>query len=141
MAMPIQDDINAAQAEAARLSGLLELYPDLRQETDRWRRVFSCSTSVNTIATHYEIAYSCGCCPDASLYIRLFVETPYGKVYGVPHQIGVGERRSWEYFDCPDKDWEKTLKARGAPDHILEKLRAHFADEERLKQEAIANDE
>jgi len=130
----VQDDITEAQQEAERLTSLLKLFPDLTQETSRWRRVFQCSKSIteNSSATGYEIAYSCGCCPDPAMYVRLYVETPHGKVYGVPHQVCIGER-SWDYIDCPERDWEDVLKRCGAPEPLLERLRVHFAAEDRRK--------
>lgn len=137
--MSVQDDIDKAQAEASRLTSLLGLFPDLTQEQNRWRRVFQCSKTVNATATDYEIAYTCGCCPDPGMLVRLYVETPHGRVYGVPHQVEVGERI--DGIDRPHGHWKRTLRACGTLEGIIEKLQAHFAVHERRLAERRDDDD
>lgn len=123
MTTTVQTQIAEVQAQAARLTALLEIYPDLTFETNRWRRTFQCSKAVNAIATEYEINYSCGCCPDPALYVRVYVETPHGRVYGLPHQMEIGER---DEIDLPIEGWDSMLRERGVQTGIIERLRAHF---------------
>ena len=137
--MTVQDEILKSQAQAARLTSLLELFPDLTQEINRWRRVFECSKSVNSLATDYELAHTCGCCPDPGVLVQVYVDTPHGRVYGVPHKIEVGERI--DYIDRPHPHWERTLRSCGISEVVIEKVRAHFAVHERRLAEGLDDDE
>lgn len=132
MTTTVLNHIAEVQAEAARLQALLEMYPDLTFETNRWRKTFQCSKTVNAIATEYEINYSCGCCPDPALYVRVFVSTPHGRVYGVPHQMEIGER---DEIDLPFEGWDSAMRERGVQASIIERLRAHFENQTETEQE------
>lgn len=138
MTSTVQKHIAEVQAEAARLTSLLEIYPDLTFETNRWRRTFQCSRAVNECATDYEIAYSCGCCPDPALYVRVFVETQHGRVYGSPHQIEIGER---DGIDCPIDGWDCYLHSHGIQGSIIERLKVRFANQQYEEQDQEVEDE
>jgi hypothetical protein len=119
----VQSTIAECRAEASRLAALLEIYPDLQQATNRWRRVFHCSKSVNAVATDFEMGYSCSCCPDPELYVRVFVDTQHGRVYGVPYQISIGER---DGIDYPADAWDDILRDHGIQAGIIDRLKQHF---------------
>lgn len=123
MTRTVKRRIEEIQAEAARLSALLEMYPDLTLKTDRWRRTVACSKAINASATDYELYYSCGCCTDPALYVRVYCVTPLGKVYGLPLHVEIGER---DEIDLPIEDWDVTLRELGYREEMIERLQEHF---------------
>lgn len=130
--MSIKDEIHKKQAETERLTALLALYPDLTKETNRWGHTFLCSPAINSQATHHELFFSCGCCPDPVMYARMFIETEHGRVYALPHKICIGERL--DYRPQPSHDWEETLRGHSAPEAIITQLRKYFDDEARKEE-------
>jgi hypothetical protein len=109
------------------------MYPDLTERVNRWRKIFLSSKTVNAIATDFEIDVSCGCCPDPELYVRVFIETPHGRVYGVPYQMGIGERD--EGVEYPADDWESRLHAHGVHPSIIDRLKERFDDQSIAEQQ------
>ena len=93
------------------------------QSAVEYRPEPSCSSAVNSIATEYELAYSCSCCPDPELYVRVFMDTPHGRVYGVPYQMTIGER---DGIDYPADAWDELLRGHGIQSVIIDRLQAHF---------------
>lgn len=137
--MTVQSEIARVQEEAARLTALVEIYPDLRKSMNRWSRTFYSSQAVNATATDYEIGYSCGCCSDAAMYVRFYVQTCHGKVFAEPFQKCIGELDG-EYYDSPSNDWEECVRAMQVPERLIDRLRTHFAEEEHRKLENQSDD-
>ena len=119
----------------AGFAALTKIYPDLVQKPKRKGRFLHCSRTVNAIATNYEISYSCRCCPDPAIYVRVFVTTPHGRVYGFPHQIEIGER---DGIDYPLDEWDDALRHQGIQSWVIERLQAHF---EQQSQDMEGEDE
>lgn len=122
----IQAVIQEHRNEARRLSSLLRIYPDLTSGLISKKRRFLSSKAINAKATEYEVVTSCSCCPDPELFVKIFVQTEHGRVYGFPVLMKIGERD--EGVDYLDTGWEQDLAERGVRPLIIDRLRAHFAE-------------
>ena len=86
--MDLLEKIQKQQNELDKIKKLIELFPDLRENVDRWKNVKYASKSANKLCTDYHIRFSCGCCADAGRLLCPFVETEFGRVYSDPVEIG-----------------------------------------------------
>lgn len=112
--------------EADRLERLYQDFPDLVVKTvGRSPVVYYCSVSVNRVATDLDLRHSCGCCPDGTLNVRVFVETVDGRIYGLPLDTAVGERH-YMGGDRPRKGWKEKMGAIGISNALIEKVQGHF---------------
>ena len=119
--------------EAARLSSLLRIYPDLTSGVSSKKRRFLSSKVINARATDFEIVASCTCCPDPELFLKIWVDTKHGRVHGVPYQIKIGQRE--DGLDYPDEGWDEALANRGVRPLIIDKLKAHFTQQPEESEE------
>lgn len=102
-------------AEATRLSGLIQLYPELRRHEGRWKKVAWCSRAANAKVDRFDVRHNCGCCSDSPLEIWPRVEAD--NVYSDPPCFRVGEKDG--YGDRPYENWDAEMRAAGIPDAIV----------------------
>lgn len=113
--------------EAANLSKLLELYPDLKKKVGRWNRIAYYSQSVNSQVDTYYTRHNCGCCSDSPLEVWPYLTTPFGPVYSDPPFFFIGERS--DYGDRPNSNWELDLRSSGIPESLIDKMKSLFPEE------------
>jgi hypothetical protein len=113
-------------AEADKLAALLEMYPNLRQRTGRWKKVVYSSGDVNKVVDRFDIRHNCGCCNDSPLEVWPYLETPHGNVYSDPPEFRVGQKEPFYGGDVPRKGWEQEMRSAEIPDAIIGAVSMHF---------------
>jgi hypothetical protein len=84
--------ISKLEKELSIIKGLLEEFPDLSKQENRWGHTRFCSAQVNAIADQADIYYSCGCCPDPVVQVEPYVLVNEVKVHSIPYSFTVGEK-------------------------------------------------
>ena len=120
--MDLLEKIQKQQNELDKIKKLIELFPDLRENVDRWKNVKYASKSANKLCTDYHIRFSCGCCADAGRLLCPFVETEFGRVYSDPVEFWIGQKD----LDSLNENWQQQLKDAEIPQAIIEKLESHY---------------
>jgi hypothetical protein len=130
----LNKEIDERSNEIIRLQNLKEIFPDIKQHTNRWKRVRYYSATVNSIAEDCDIGHNCGCCPDSPVEVWPFVKTENGNVYSDPPKFDVGEK--YNYRDRPHHNWKEILVKAGISEVVIEKVANHFKieKEEMLKE-------
>lgn len=107
---------------------LLELYPDLDYQIDRWKNFRYTSSAVTTTADKVYIHHSCGCCGDAALLARPYVEVSVAddtvKVFSNPGYFTIGERAY--SGDHPDPGWRTRLREHNIQESVIEQIERYF---------------
>lgn len=130
----LKDDAEKASSEYEQVARLRREFPDLRQQTDRWKNVRYKSASVNSQCDSYEFIRSCGCCPDPAIWAQPYVETALGKIFSDPFQFYVGEGRTSSWVR-EEHGWEKKMQEEGIPGSVITDIRNHLDAELRETDE------
>lgn len=130
--MTLAKEIEQQQQELDQIKKLMELYPDLRKNVNRWKTVTYCSKTANSQCNDFGMRYSCGCCSDAAKMVLPFIETPYGKVHSDPVEFTIGSKDSSELLD-----FEKHMTDSGIPKELIERIRKTY---EKTEEEEENND-
>lgn len=117
---------NLAKIEhTKKIASLTKEFPDLRSNTNRWKKVYYSSALANEQAKHALIYHSCGCCNDAPLFISpYFVHACGIEIYSEPYRFFIGEKCSGG--DREDHEWRKTLETAKLPASIISQVEAYF---------------
>lgn len=117
------------------LDRIKKQFPDIGYYQGRWTK-FLCSPSVNKLCDNYELAYSCGCCDDAALYVRPYIIIENIKVYSDPPQICIGKTDRHAY-DILNYEWPNILLEHNIPHQIIDKIK--YWDENENEQNRQLN--
>lgn len=121
----MNDKIAKLEAKAQKLRDLMAEFPDLQEETDRWKNKKFFSKKVNDIATHISTYHSCGCCTDIPLlaapYIKFNGETIYAAKEDRILVVVIGNR-NYDYADEWYYDWKERLDNEGVPLSAIESI-------------------
>ena len=105
----------------------LTRYPDLKQNTSRWRDIRYCTPALNGSVTDCEIKHACGCCPDSLIYVWPYVENDGFRLYAHPIPFTVGNK----YIDDgeePREGWDIKMREAGIPELVIQKVVRFFED-------------
>jgi hypothetical protein len=83
----LKEKLEKEQNQIKRLQKLLEKFPDLEEQKDRWGNIYLCSATVNPIVDKVYTKRSCGCCSDAPYYSYLYTEIDGERIYSNPKMI------------------------------------------------------
>lgn len=119
------DELADKQKEADRLVALREEFPDLKIDTDRWRRERYVSKSVNARATEVDFRHNCGCCPDSPLEARPYIETMGVQIFSDPDRYWIGERYDYSY-DTATPGWKDSFHANNISQQAIDKVESHL---------------
>jgi hypothetical protein len=112
--------------EYETLKILVEKYPDLNVNSDRWGTVRYGSKFVNTIADKIEFRRSCGCCPDAEILALPYVESDLGRIYSVPERFKLGEGSAWGDFVYPSARWQEECREAGISEFLIDQMQEYL---------------
>lgn len=118
-----QSTIKAMQKKLAEIENIKNLFPDVEVFTDRWQKKYYKSKSVNAIVDQWDYHASCGCCPDAAIYYRAYIEFNGINIYSDPVQMYVGNQ-SYSHYDKidPTKNWKENIEKYGLNKKIEEEI-------------------
>lgn len=146
--MSVADDIEKARkeaeaksVEAAKLTALSAIFPDLQKRVGRWNKVAYYSPSANAKVHDFDARHNCGCCSDSPLEIWPYFLTAHGPVYSDPPCFTVGERvpryeGSENREDRPYDGWDRRMRAAGIPESIIQSVgNAYFGEAPELPGE------
>lgn len=107
-------------------------YPDIAIYNGRWGIKRYISKSVVPLCDEVHLHHSCGCCDDAPLIARPYIEDTELDVliYGDPTDNYVGEQDPYFYKDRPDYGWEKYMRDKGYGDKVIEIIQEHFDEQD-----------
>lgn len=111
----------ALAAEAARVTALTTLFPDLKIHTDRWKTQRYSSASVNGRVTDYEVRRTCGCCIDAPRVAWPYIETEHGRVYSDPPSFYLSRFDDIGNNEELASDFEAGARKAGLPAAMIER--------------------
>ena len=111
--MKLRQEIKKLSSQLADSETALSLFPNADIHVDRWsnqRIVADLSTYKHRDQIKLELPHSCGCCPDAALLARFYLEVHDLRVYHKDMDICVGEK--CYDGDIPGTNWsDKIIKA------------------------------
>jgi hypothetical protein len=114
-----------AGADLDRISRLRSEFPDLRVETDRWKKTRFKAKSANSRVTAVEIRRTCGCCHDPGILAMPYMETTLGRVYSDPFHIEIGEGRSYDTV-YEHTGWEERYRKHGISEEVIAQARSYI---------------
>lgn len=127
----LNKEIVQRQLELDTLTQLKKEFADLDYEIDRWQHRRFKSALVNTLATNFDINHSCGCCHDAVLYIRPYIERTINnntlKVYSNPLTFSVGSKAYGGGYRVK-LAWAEPMKKANIPENIIQKIGSFLDD-------------
>ena len=129
-----QEAKDAAEKRLALITKLRERFPDLSAVTDRWKCERFTSAQVNAVADHVDIRRSCGCCPDAVLLARPYVEVEGTQVFGQPDCFRVARLEGHE-FDSEWSGWADEMRKVGISETVIASVHGTLDYKKRLAQE------
>ncbi len=126
--MDLKETLNAEKAEIDAKLKLFDKYPNLREQSLRWRKVL-CSKDVNSIADQTHFYHSCGCCSDSPLYVGPYVQDGEFKIYTDPPQFMIGEKDPYgDFYEIEYDDWQEDLKKINVQNVIIEQVTNYFKE-------------
>jgi hypothetical protein len=105
---------------------LLELYPDLKEVSDRWSNKYLSCKEINKDCDKVNFCHSCGCCPDAVLYAMPYKEVSGLKIYSDPFQIGIGEKNGYGIGEVQWDSWKDKIIKEGFSKEIIDRIQKYF---------------
>ena len=124
--MGISQTIQERENQLKAIKAALARFPDLVETRDRWGHTFFFAPSAAAFTTQCETGRTCGCCPDASLRARPFLELEGLQIYAAsPEQFIVGEYTEWGASYTSTSYAEQMRKA-GIPQLIIDKATAYL---------------
>lgn len=120
--------------ELAALKRLMEAFPDLTLQIDRWEKKRFTSADVNPRCEKYELLHNCGCCDDSPLELWPYVELDGVRIFarGIPFTIGDRWPNGGE---DPYYGWEEKLRAARLPESLTTNVTTYFAENPRRPYE------
>lgn len=118
----LEADIKKAQAELAKIARLREEFPDLEIEVSRGGTVRYLAESANARVFQVELHNTCGCCPEAGVVARPFLEFGGSRIYSNPSNLLVGHR-TWDDFIVARDGWRKQYETAGISHHAVAKIK------------------
>lgn len=122
-------EVAERQKELSIVQKLLERFPDLTVETDRWHVVRFSAPSANSQVTLFETKHNCGCCADSPLEVWPYLLSDGVRVHSSPASITIGERKSYGFGDAPYPGWQGRLLKLGIPNELVERIEHVFPEE------------
>ncbi len=126
----LNQEIAQRQSELDTLTHLKKEFADLDCDIDRWQHRRFKSALVNAQATNFDINHSCGCCYDAALYIRPYLERTINnnvfKIYSNPLTFSVGWKSSGGYE--VKLEWSEPMKKANIASNIISKIESFLND-------------
>jgi len=127
----LEDRISKSKEEIEqneKIIKLISIYPDLRIYSNRWNKEYFSSKLVNKIVTDVEFANACGCCADAPLYAKFYVEIDGIKIYAEPVEVYIGEGSYGGSGYVNIELWENRLDALNINKNVFEKVEKYLED-------------
>ena len=85
-----EQEIKDKQKHLNKIKELEALFPDLDYAIDRWKNFRLKSSAVNEMANEVAMCHSCGCCADAALLARPYLDVDGMKIYTEPETLFPG---------------------------------------------------
>ena len=124
----LKEQLKKEQLEIQSRLKVLDLFPDLRQTTDRWSHKYFCTSKVNSIVDSADIRHNCGCCEDSPLEIRPYKKIEGIEIYSDPPCFTVGEKIPF-YAGTGEREydgWEDEMRKENISETIIQMTREHF---------------
>jgi hypothetical protein len=130
---------NAKIGSLNKIKELIKQFPDLTRYRDRWEHIYYGSATVNSIATEYEMEHSCGCCSEAALIIRPYIELNdnqliYNKnsikqrIYSKPAEFFIGNKNPFSDLKYkPKEDWKDWMLKESIHPKVIEAVERIFS--------------
>lgn len=120
------DKQTAKLDEINKIVKLTAEFPDLKKNTDRWRKEFYSSKLANNKVTHCTIYHGCGCCNDSPLYVSpSFTHESGIEIYAEPYRLCIGEKNYGD-GERPDEKWREHLTENQYPQTIIDHVDGYF---------------
>jgi len=122
-----QKAFDQAEKKLIQVKHLLESFPDLEIQTDRWDRERYSSAKVNSLADHVDMRHNCGCCADSPLEARPYIRFEDDQlIFSNPDFFFVGEKNVSHGFDDPTEGWEAHMRAAGISEAAIVLVHEYF---------------
>ena len=140
----LEDRISKSKEEIKqneKVIKLINIYPDLRIYSNRWNKEYFCSKLVNKIVTDVEFVNACGCCADAPLYAKFYVEIDGIKIYTEPVEVCVGEGSYGGSGYINTETWKDKLEELNINKNVFDKVEKYLEDNKFEPYEDLYEDE
>lgn len=121
------------------MRSIIEKFPDLKVDTNRWKKERYNTELVNSIVDKVEIYHACGCCPDSILRVSPYIEIEGINIYSEPPTFGVGEK-SYSGGDNFDNNWEQQLQNKNINSLVIDIIK-EYQDKNRPTLDDDSNDD
>ena len=122
------EKIKKQKEEIAKIEKILELYPDIKENIDRWSNKKLSSLSINSETDQIYIDHNCGCCEDSPLQVWPYKNVKGIKVFSNPACFMVGEKNQWGSGDIEYDGWQDKLRKENIPEIVINKIQMFFND-------------
>lgn len=124
--MDMDQKIKEMKQTAEKLERIKQQFPDLKEHSDRWRKITLQAKSANEKCTNIAFWHSCGCCSDSPYYANPYLVFEGEKIYSDPMEICIGEG---SYTNNIDEDWEEILKSKEISQQAIDSARKEILQE------------
>jgi hypothetical protein len=124
MNQSLSEKLNQEIAYKNKLLSLIERFPDLKENKNRWNHVRLSSKLVNSSTNDAEIKHNCGCCDDSPLEVWPYAEIEGLRVFSDPASFTVGQKSG--LGDIPYPGWDERMRKSNIPQIVIDRVNAYF---------------
>jgi len=126
--MELKEQIVQEEEKLQTHKKLLDIFPDLSEDHDRWGNVRLKSKSINEQADKVFMNHNCGCCDDSPLQAWPYKEFHGVNIFSDPACFMVGISNYGACGDIEDYEWETKLRDKNISEVVIEKVKEYFKE-------------
>ena len=123
----VSENIAKIEQEIETLKKVVEKFPDLKEYKGRWQSYYTSGEALK-LADKINVNHSCGCCPDAALYVKPYLEYLGIKIFCPKPEICIGEG-TYSGPDNIDDNWKEILEKEGVTSPKIYELVSDLVEE------------
>lgn len=117
----LDQEVKRAEQKAEDLKKILEIYPDLEDTgRTRWETNLLISDLAKKDMIDCSFKHSCGCCPDAALLARPYIEINGYTIWTKQIEYYIGEKNEFGYGEIERDNWMDVLRKDGLREEIID---------------------
>lgn len=123
--MNLDEQIKKKEKELNKLKTLREKFSSIKINNDRWDNKRHYTKEANELVTDVDIHKSCGCCSEAVVMARPYLEIGDMKIHSDPCYFNIGAG-TYSFGDEPWEGWDNKMREHKIPESIIQKVQEYF---------------